>query len=171
MITLTKLLKANDEDELFNNGLWFTDYFPIQYKKTNPNAITPTEGSNYAAGFDLYVPRETEEITLLPHETKLIDIGIAIELPIGTFGAIVARSGLATKQGLRPANCMGVVDADYRGSIGVALHNDSNEERHISAGERIAQLVILPYINFSLKEVDELSTTDRGSNGFGSTGK
>ena len=92
------------------------------------------------------------------------------EIPEGSFGAVFARSGLATKKGLRPANCVGVVDSDYRGEIMVALHNDDKELQTIQAYERIAQLVILPYLNVSFKEVDKLSDTERGEGGFGSTG-
>ena len=93
-----------------------------------------------------------------------------MEIPEGYFGAIFARSGLATKQGLRPANCVGVVDADYRGEVIVALHNDTAEAREIAAGERIAQIVIMPYLSVEFTEVDNLSSTARGEGGFGSTG-
>lgn len=142
----------------------------VNIKLLNKNAKTPTRGSEYAAGYDLYAAT-AETVTIAPHSTSKIGTGICAELPEGTFGAIFARSGLATKQSLRPANCVGVVDQDYRGEIIVALHNDSDVEKTISAGERIAQLVVLPYtpVNFSI--VEELSSTDRGSGGFGSTGK
>lgn len=106
-----------------------------------------------------------------PHETIKIPTGLAMELPEGTFGAIFARSGLATKEGLRPSNCTGVCDSDYRGEYIVALHNDSNMSRLINPGERIAQLIVLPYVPIEFKEVDKLSDTDRGFGGFGSTGK
>lgn len=143
----------------------------VNYVKLREDAIEPTHGSAAAAGYDLYVPNSQADITIPAHETKMIDTQIAIALPDNTFGAIFARSGLATKQGLRPANCVGVVDSDYRGAIGIALHNDTNEERIIHAGERIAQLVIIPYLPISFVQQDNLDSTDRGSGGFGSTGK
>lgn len=100
-----------------------------------------------------------------------VNTGIAVEIPKGYFGAVFARSGLATKQGLRPANCVGVIDADYRGDVMVALYNDSTEPREVQVGDRIAQLVIIPYISPDLEVVSELSDTNRGDGGFGSTGK
>ena len=144
----------------------------MKIKKLNENAIIPTRGSKYSAGYDLYACLPQEEITIYPHSTLLIDTGWAMEIPPGRFGAIFARSGLATREGLRPANCVGVIDSDYRGPVKVALHNDTNEPRYIKAGERIAQLVILDYypiITFDV--VDELEDTDRGEGGFGSTGQ
>ena len=150
---------------------WASYAQTIAYKKLNENAIVPTKGSSAAAGYDLYIPQLEESVTILPHETKLVKTGLAIAIPQGFFGAIFARSGLATKQGLRPANCVGVVDSDYRGEIMVALHNDSNEEKTIEAGERIAQLVLLPFLNISFTKVEELEETERGEGGFGSTGK
>ena len=142
----------------------------IKIKKLNENAIIPTLGSEEAAGVDLHACI-TEPIYISPHETIKIDTGIAIELPKGTFGAIFARSGLATKEGLAPANKVGVIDSDYRNSIVVALHNHSNVSRIINLGQRIAQLVVLPYIPIEFKEVNKLSDTERGLGGFGSTGK
>ena len=142
----------------------------IKIKKLNENAIIPTLGSEEAAGVDLHACI-TESIYISPHETVKIRTGLAIELPKGTFGAIIARSGLATKEGLAPANKVGVIDSDYRNSIIVALHNHSNMSRTINPGERIAQLVVLPYIPIEFKEVDKLSDTERGLGGFGSTGK
>lgn len=142
----------------------------INYKKLNEYAQTPTQGSAAAAGLDLYAAIE-EPITIPAHWTMKIGTGISIELPDATFGAIFARSGLATKEGLRPANCVGVVDSDYRGEIVVALHNDSEEVRTIEPKERIAQLVVMPYIPVTLVETQNLSDTDRGDGGFGSTGK
>lgn len=141
----------------------------INYKKINPFAQEPTRGSNYAAGYDLYAAI-SEEVVIPAHATIKIGTGLAFELPDYTFAAIFARSGLATKQGLRPANCVGVCDSDYRGEYIVAIHNDTNEEKIIEPGERIAQMVLLPYIIMSFNEVEELSDTDRGENGFGSTG-
>lgn len=142
----------------------------IKFKKLSDLAITPTKGSVAAAGYDLYAAIK-ENVTIPAHGTEKISTEIALELPEGTFGAIFARSGLATKQGLRPANCVGVVDSDYRGSVIVALHNDTDTEKVVEPKERIAQLVVMPYVSFDLKEVDDLSETERGNGGFGSTGK
>lgn len=170
MDTITRVLKKSDPMKDFMDGYNITDSIPMDYMRLREDALTPTRGSEEAAGYDLYVPQNENGIGIPAHETRLIDTGIAIELPKGTFGAIFARSGLATKQGLRPANCVGVVDADYRGEVKVALHNDTNEHRVISGGERIAQLVVIPYVNVELFEVDKLSDTKRGDGGFGSTG-
>ena len=141
----------------------------IRYKKLNDLAKVPTRGSEYAAGYDLYAATD-REISLFPHTTQLIGTGLAFELPDGYFGAVYARSGLASKKGLRPANCVGVVDSDYRGEVMVALHNDSDHIMTIDAGERIAQLVLMPYVNMTFEQVEELNTTNRGEGGFGSTG-
>lgn len=142
----------------------------IKIKKLNNNAIIPTHGSEYAAGYDLYACID-KPITIPAHKTVKIGTGVAMELPHGYFGAIFARSGLATKEGLRPANCTGVSDADYRGEYIVALHNDTNESKIIMPKERIAQLVIIPHLTAEFKEVNKLTETDRGVGGFGSTGK
>lgn len=142
----------------------------INIKKLNPNAIIPTRGSEYAAGYDLYACSEIA-IDIAPHSTVKVGTGLAIEIPHGYFGAIFARSGLATKRGLRPANCVGVCDEDYRGEYIVALHNDTNQFMSIEPHERIAQLIIMPYLSVEFNEVIELSDTERGSDGFGSTGK
>lgn len=142
----------------------------IKFKKLSDLAITPTKGSAAAAGYDLYAAIE-ESVMIPAHGTEKISTEIALELPEGTFGAIFARSGLATKQGLRPANCVGVIDSDYRGPVIVALHNDTDTEKVVEPKERIAQLVVMPYISFDLKEVNDLSETERGNGGFGSTGK
>lgn len=142
----------------------------INIKLLNENAKIPTRGSEYAAGYDLYAAINNSPIAILPHTTAKIGTGIAIELEKGTFGAIFARSGLATKEGLRPANCVGVIDADYRGECIVALHNDSESIKFIYPGDRIAQLVILPFIPVEFNMVDKLSETVRGNGGFGSTG-
>jgi len=142
----------------------------IKVTKLNSGAIIPTRGSNGAAGLDLYACT-TGTTVIMPHETVKIPTGLAIELPHGYFGAIFARSGLATKNGLRPANCVGVCDEDYRGEYIVALHNDTNEPQTIGSMERIAQLVVIPYLPFEFEEVDGLSDTERGVGGFGSTGK
>lgn len=142
----------------------------IEIKKLNENAVIPTRGSEQAAGYDLYAATD-EPITIMPHETAKIGTGLAIAVPDGYFGAIFARSGLAAKQGLRPANCVGVADSDYRGEYIVALHNDTDFERTIAPKERIAQLVVMPYLAVEFEEVDTLSETARGAGGFGSTGK
>lgn len=141
----------------------------INIKKLNENAIIPAYGSAYAAGADLYACIE-KEIAVPPHETVLIPTGIALELPVGYAGLIYARSGLATKKGLAPANKVGVVDCDYRGEVKVALHNHSNTPQTVAVGERVAQLVITPYITAEFVAVEELSETVRGAGGFGSTG-
>lgn len=142
----------------------------IKIKKLNKNAIIPTRGSEYAAGVDLYACID-KPIEIQPHETIKISTGLAMELPTGYFGAIFARSGLATKQGLRPANCVGCCDSDYRGDYIVPLHNDTDFPQIVTPGERIAQLVIMPYLPVEFVEVDELTDTERGSGGFGHTGK
>lgn len=142
----------------------------VKFKKVSPNAIQPTRGSLFAAGHDLYACVGTS-IYIMPHTTIKIPTGISCAIPEGYFGAIAARSGLATKEGLRPANCLGIVDADYAGEIIVALHNDSDEPRVVEPGQRVAQLVIIPYPNVELEEVEELPKTKRGAGGFGSTGK
>lgn len=142
----------------------------IKIKKLTDTAKTPTRGSEYAAGYDLYADVK-ENVQVKPHETVKIGTGLAMEIPDGYFGAIFARSGLAAKEGLRPANCVGVCDSDYRGEYIVAIHNDSEETRTITAGERIAQLVVMPYLPVTFDEVSELTDTNRGEGGFGSTGK
>jgi len=141
----------------------------IAVKKLDENAVVPTYGSEYAAGADLYALAQ-EDIVILPGETKLIHTGIAMEIPEGYAGLIYARSGLASKRGLAPANKVGVVDADYRGEIMVALHNHSNVEQKVSPKERIAQLVVAPFLKASFEVCEELSDTVRGAGGFGSTG-
>lgn len=141
----------------------------VGIKKLNSKATLPTYGSAYAAGADLYACTDGE-ITIKPHETVLIPTGLAMELPEGYAGLIYARSGLATKKGLAPANKVGVVDCDYRGEVKVALHNHSEVAQTVSSGERVAQLVIAPYLTASFVEEEELSDTVRGAGGFGSTG-
>ena len=142
----------------------------IKFKKLKPNATIPTQGSEYAAGYDLYACID-ESIIIQPHETVKIGTGIALTPPAHTFGAIFARSGIATKRGLRPANCVGVADIDYTGEYIVALHNDSNIPQTVEPNERIAQLVFIPYITDEWQEVKELEKTERGAGGFGSSGK
>lgn len=141
----------------------------VKIKRLNEMAIIPTRGSKEAAGYDLYAAIP-ESIRINPHETVKVGTGLAFELPKGTFGAIFPRSGYATKFGLRPANCVGVCDSDYRGEYIVAIHNDSDFIQAINPGERIAQLILMPYIAMIMIE-DNLSETERGDGGFGSTGK
>ena len=141
----------------------------VSIKKLNKGAVIPSYGSEYAAGADLYACTEGE-IEIAPHATVVVPTGIAVELPLGYAGLIYARSGLATKKGLAPANKVGVVDCDYRGEVKVALHNHSEEVQCISSGERIAQLVITPYLTAEFIERETLSETVRGEGGFGSTG-
>lgn len=141
----------------------------VAIKKLDERAIVPSYGSEYAAGADLYACL-SGDLVIPPHKTVLIPTGIAIELPLGYAGLIYARSGLATKKGLAPANKVGVVDCDYRGEVKVALHNHSEEEQTVCAGERIAQLVITPYLTAEFSVGEELSQTERGDGGFGSTG-
>lgn len=141
----------------------------VAIKKLNEKAVLPSYGSEFAAGADLYACLESE-IVIAPNETKVIPTGLAMELPLGYAGLIYARSGLATKKGLAPANKVGVVDCDYRGEVKVALHNHSQTPQTVAAGERIAQLVITPYLTARFTECDELSATVRGAGGFGSTG-
>ena len=142
----------------------------VKIKKLKENAITPTKGSEDSAGADLYALLD-KDITLAPSETFMVPTGLALELPKGTVGLIYARSGIATKRGLAPANKVGVIDNDYRGEVMVALHNHSDKPQTITNGERIAQLVVMPYYSVSFIESTELSETDRGEGGFGSTGR
>ena len=142
----------------------------MKIKRLSSLATIPTRGSKYAAGYDLYAAIP-EAIVIPPHSTTMIGTGWAIEIPEFFFGAIFARSGLAAKEGLRPANCVGVIDSDYRGEILIAVHNDTNNNRMITPQERVAQLVIMPYKVITFEEVDELKETERGIGGFGSTNK
>lgn len=142
----------------------------VEIKKLSPEAQLPTRGSEQAAGYDLRACLPGD-VTIAPGATVLVGTGLAFALPQGYFGGIFARSGLSVKQGLRPANCVGVIDSDYRGECKVALHNDSAEPRTIAPGDRIAQLVVLPYLPVSFTEVSELDSTSRGEGGFGSTGR
>ena len=145
------------------------DSVKVAIKKLNEKAIVPFYGSEYAAGCDLYACLD-HEIAIAPHTTYKVGTGLAMQIPNGFFGAIFARSGLATKQGIRPANCVGVCDSDYTGEYIVALHNDSDKTVIIKPNDRIAQLVVLPYLGVLFDEVDELAETERGAGGFGSTG-
>lgn len=142
----------------------------VRFKRLNDLAKIPTRGSKFSAGYDLYAATD-KDIQIPPHATVKIGTGLAMDLPSGYFGAIVARSGIATKRGLRPANALGVCDEDYKGEYIVALHNDTTETKTVQAGERIAQLILLPYQTIDFKEVDGLHDTERGIGGFGSTGE
>ncbi|MCH4072588.1 dUTP diphosphatase [Pseudoramibacter sp.] len=142
----------------------------MEIKKLRPQAKIPFRGSEHAAGVDLFACVD-EAVTIAPHQTAMIPTGLAIALPEKTFGAVFARSGLAVREGLRPANCVGVIDEDYRGEVTVALYNDSDAPRTVEPEERIAQLVIVPYVMPDMTVVDELDQTERGKGGFGSTGK
>ena len=142
----------------------------IKVKKLTPNATVPTMGSKFAAGADLY-SAEDADVVIEPSETKFIGTGLAMEIPEGYVGLVYARSGLACKRGLAPANKVGVVDSDYRGEIKVALHNHGKEAQTVEKGERIAQMVIAPYLSVNYEGADELSETERGEGGFGSTGR
>ena len=142
----------------------------IRIKKLRDDACIPTSGSEYAAGYDLYACLDSP-VCIRPHTTEKIGTGLSLAIPDGYFGAVFARSGLASKKGMRPANCVGVCDSDYRGEYIVALHNDSENEYTVNPGERIAQLVILPYLKVEFELVEELDSTARGAGGFGSTGK
>ena len=142
----------------------------INVKKLNDFAKLPTRGSSGAAGFDLYAATDSI-IDIAPHSTMKIDTGLSFELPEGTFAGIFARSGIATKRGLRPANCTGIIDSDYRGPVIVALHNDTDEIQSIEPGERIAQMILLPFVSMDFNEVNELSDTARGEGGFGDSGR
>lgn len=143
----------------------------IAVRKLREDAVLPARGSAEAAGADLRACMDEERIELAPGETKLIGTGLSMAVPFGYFGGIFARSGLSVKEGLRPANCVGVVDSDYRGEVKVALYNDSSQSRVIERGERIAQLLILPYLAPEFEETEALDETDRGDGGFGHTGK
>ena len=141
----------------------------IKVKKLDEKAVLPTYGSEYAAGADLYALLDGD-ITIEPGQTVLVHTGLSMEIPEGYAGLIYARSGLASKKGLAPANKVGVVDADYRGELMVALHNHSTVPQTVSGGERIAQLVITPFLSVIYEETETLSDTVRGAGGFGSTG-
>ena len=142
----------------------------VKIKKLNEKAKLPTYGTEFSAGADLY-NMEGNDVTIKPHETVMIPLGFAIEIPEGYVGLMFARSGLASKRGAAPANKVGVIDSDYRGECMVALHNHSDKEVTIEGGERISQLCIVPFLKAEFLEADELSSTERGSGGFGSTGK
>ena len=158
----------------------------IKIKRLTHTALIPIKAHISDACFDLYLDapdalyhewnggvevKTASGIKIRPHETAMLHTGIAMETPVGYYAAIYARSGLASKQGLRPANCVGIVDAPFRGEVMVAMHNDSDQTRILRHGDRIAQMAILPVLDVKLVEADELSETERGSGGFGSSGK
>lgn len=143
----------------------------IRIKKIHSDAVVPTQGSANAAGFDLYAYLDqTDHVVIQPHTTVMVGTGVAVAIPNDYWGGIFARSGLATKQGLRPANCTGVIDPDYRGELIVALHNDFNNARVVRHGDRIGQLVIVPLPDVSYDVVEDLDDTVRGDGGFGHSG-
>jgi len=144
--------------------------FSMNIKKLNEKAIVPTYGSACAAGADLYAC-EDGAVTIGVGETVLVHTGIAMAIPEGYVGLVYARSGLSSKEGLRPANCVGVCDEDYRGEYIVALHNDSDLSRTVKHGDRIAQIILQKRYDMDFEEVDELDETQRGEGGFGSTGR
>lgn len=141
----------------------------VRFQKLDPRAVAPRYGSAAAAGADLYAVGDAP-VTVAPGETAFIHTGLAVEIPEGYVGLVFARSGLACKRGLAPANKVGVIDADYRGEIMVALYNHAQMAQTVEPGERIAQLAILPYLTAQFTEADSLTDTDRGEGGFGSTG-
>ena len=142
----------------------------VRIKKLNKKAIIPTYGSEFSAGADLYALLDSA-VEIKPHETLFIHTGISLEIPEGYCGLVFARSSMGAKRGLAPANKVGVIDADYRGEIMVALHNHSEKITTVEPGERVAQLAIVPFLKADFEESDELSDTTRGVGGFGSTGK
>ena len=142
----------------------------VYFKKLDPRAKIPTYGTNYSAGADLRALIDNP-ITIMPNESVLVHTGVAVSIPIGYVGLVYARSGISCKRGLAPSNKVGVIDADYRGEIMVSLHNHGTTEQTIEPYERIAQMVITPFIHCEYEETDNLDDTERGSGGFGSTGR
>ena len=143
----------------------------IKLKKLREDARIPKRGSKFAAGSDLFACLDNDYLSIAPHQTMTVHTGLAVEIPMGYFGAVFARSGIASKRGLRPANCVGVIDSDYRGEVLIALHNDMDTHQFVENGERVAQLVILPCQSVEFTEVKELSETEREDGGFGSSGE
>lgn len=145
----------------------------IKVKRICEEAKLPTRGSEKAAAYDVYacLPDENAPVTIMPHQTMLIGTGLRMAPPEGFYVGVYARSGLSSKEGLRPANCVGVIDEDYRGEYLVAVHNDSEVTRSIRHGDRIAQILLQKRYDMDFEEVNELDTTGRGEGGFGSTGK
>ena len=143
----------------------------LKVKKLYKDSIIPTKGTKHSAGIDLYAHLDTDSIEIKPGESVMIGTGMSYEIPEGYFGGLFARSGLGCKMNLRPANCVGVIDSDFRGELVVALYNDASEVRVITNNERVAQLVIMPYLDVNLVPVDELEDTSQIHEGFGSTGR
>ncbi len=143
----------------------------VKFKRLREDAVVPTYGTSQSAGADLYVPTKADPIEIPPHTTVMIPLGFSVALPTGYAGLIFARSSLGSKRGLAPANKVGVVDPDYRGECMIALHNHSEQLQTVEAGERIAQMVLTPFLHASFVETDTLDETERGSGGFGSTGR
>lgn len=141
----------------------------IEFQKLNPDAIVPSYGTSFAAGADLY--SADDDTVINPGDTAFIHTGLALAIPAGLVGLIYARSGMACKRGIAPANKVGVIDSDYRGEIIVALHNHGKDEVTVVKGERVAQIVFTPYYAADFLETDELPETTRGTGGFGSTGR
>lgn len=143
----------------------------INIKKVRDTAMIPTRGSEEAAGYDMYADLKDKEMVIIaPHTSYMMNLGVAMEIPKGFFGALYPRSGLSAKKGLRPANCVGVIDSDYRGEIMVALHNDTDIAQEVHHGDRVAQLIIQHYAAAEFVQTNELSETKRGAGGYGSTG-
>lgn len=142
----------------------------VNIRCIDESAVVPTRCSAGAAGYDLYAHMDCDALAIQPFETVRIGTGICIEIPDDCFGAVCARSGLATKKGLAPINAPGVVDCDYRGEVIVALHNYSSDTQTIENGERIAQMIIMPFVSADFNVVESLGETERGGGGFGSTG-
>ena len=141
----------------------------MKIKKLSESAIVPTKATEGAAGYDLYVDID-KPVRIMAHESVMLQTNIAFSIPKGYFGAIFARSGLASRHGIRPSTCVSVIDSDYRGSVGVPLHNDRDDSFVINPHERVAQIVFIPAMDYELDVVEELDTTERGNGGFGSTG-
>lgn len=142
----------------------------VKVKKVSETAILPTKATEGSAGFDLYADIDKEAL-IHPHDTLLLSTGLAFEIPKGYFGAIYPRSGISSKRGVRLANCVGVIDSDYRGVVGLPMHNDCDSSRYVKPHERVAQIIFQKYDEVELIETNELSETDRGTGGFGSTGE
>ena len=162
--------KLNPQPKDPSTGRFIKRENPLNAKKITETAILPTKATNGSAGYDLYVDSDVE-IEIPPHETRVLQTNIAFAIPEGLFGAIYARSGLSTKRGLRPSTCVSIIDSDYRGSVGLPMYNDSNETQVIQPYERVAQMVLQKAIPFEITLVDKLPETERGSDGFGSTGR
>lgn len=167
-VVSSETITIQEDDDHEENGKT-SPYLKIKIRKT-PSAHMPTRGSRGAAGLDLYADTQ-KPVHIWPGETVSIDTGITMAIPEGLFGAVYPRSGIATKRGLRLSNCVGVIDSDYRGHIIVPLYNDTEKVQIIAPYERIAQIIIQPYIYCQLQQVESLDETFRGSGGFGSTGR